>query len=462
MSVLKGLGRFAAFAVPVAIGAGVFAAGMFMRKAPEQAPPAEEARVVRVITLKQQEFVPRVSGFGPVQPARTWNAIAQVSGRIAYVHPALEQGAILPAGTEILRISPQDYQLAVREAEANVKSARAKLAELEVSRENARQSRELERRSLELIRKDLERKQELVRRGTVSQSSLDETERALISQQSRVQDIENTIRLSPAQIEAQKRQIEVSEAKLQTAKLNLERTRIKLPFNARIAKVNVERTQFVATGTTLAIADDISVAEVDAQIPLARFRDFVMVATPQDFKLPGVSAGQDAVRRVIAGLNWTARLKLRFEDQEVTWDGTVVRTTDTIDASTRSVGVVVQVAGPYRNAQPGRRPPLVKGTFVNVEISGPPLKDRIVLPRSAVHAGKVYLVDDDNRLRIRDVTVRVRQGNVALIGNGLKSGMRVVVSDIAPAIDGMLLQPVPDDTGPAKAAENKAQGGPSQ
>ena len=47
----------------------------------------------------------------------------------------------------------------------------------------------------------------------------------------------------------------------------------------------------------------------------------------------------------------------------------------------------------------------MKGMFVEVEFRGEPLPDRLVVPLTAIHDGRVYLVDDDLRLRLQPVEV---------------------------------------------------------
>ncbi len=54
---------------------------------------------------------------------------------------------------------------------------------------------------------------------------------------------------------------------------------------------------------------------------------------------------------------------------------------------------------------PGKRPPLLKGLYVAVEFLGSPQK-RIVIPRKAIHEGRVYLVNDENKLEIKPVEYR--------------------------------------------------------
>ena len=69
------------------------------------------------------------------------------------------------------------------------------------------------------------------------------------------------------------------------------------------------------------------------------------------------------------------------------------------------------------------------------------------------------VADNDNRLSIRKVDIAFRQTNFAVVGTGLAAGERVVVSDLIPAVNGMLLAPeVDEDATDALIAEAKGQG----
>ncbi|MBT4937701.1 MAG: hypothetical protein HON14_01110, partial [Rhodospirillaceae bacterium] len=70
---------------------------------------------------------------------------------------------------------------------------------------------------------------------------------------------------------------------------------------------------------------------------------------------------------------------------------------------------------------------------------------KIVLPRSALHNGRVYIAGKNNRLEIKPVKIAYSQGNLTVLASGLKAGERVVVSDLIPAINGMLLSTVDDE-----------------
>ena len=82
--------------------------------------------------------------------------------------------------------------------------------------------------------------------------------------------------------------------------------------------------------------------------------------------------------------------------------------------------------------------------FVEVEIRTRARDESIVVPRSAIHDGRLYLVNGDSRLDIRTVRTGLVQGDLAMIHEGVGPGEQIVVSDLIPAVAGMLLKPQPD------------------
>jgi membrane fusion protein, multidrug efflux system len=427
---------------PILIGVAVLAFMIGGWSAPERKPPQERPRAVRTITADQVMLVPRVTGYGSVYPGTVWSAIAQVAGEVVYVHPGLKKGAILPAGTEILRISPVDFELAVAQATANIRSAEAKLVELKVTETNTTDLLEIERRGLKLREADVKRKKALLGRGTVAKTSYETAQRDTLSQLKLVQDLKNKIRLLPTQRAVQQEQIAVYRAQHDSAKLDLSRTHIILPFEARIGVVSVEVEQFAQLGGTLVTADSLDVAEVEAQIPISQFR--AMIHASADGQVPvGVAAAN--LSRIVKTIGFEATVRLRAADETVEWPARFARISDAVDPKTRTIGAIVTVEGAYAKAQPGQRPPLAKGMFVEIEIRTRAKAGQIVVPRSALHDGNVYILDSDSRLALRPVTVGLVQGDIAVIDVGITSGETIVVSDLVPAVAGMLLMPQPDE-----------------
>ena len=94
---------------------------------------------------------------------------------------------------------------------------------------------------------------------------------------------------------------------------------------------------------------------------------------------------------------------------------------------------------PAAIAEPGKRPPLFRNTFVEVQLVSEPMDEQIVVPVSALHQGRIYVVSDDNRLEVRQVEVNFTQGSFAVLQRGIKPGERIVISDLSSAVPGMLL-----------------------
>jgi len=427
--------------VPLAVGAGVFYMMASNKQVPNQVALQEQSMQVRVITTKGLDIVPKMLGYGNVSAARVWNMVAKVAGEIDYMHPEMKEGAILQAGTELIRISPKDYELQVKQARANIRQINANISELEVKRASIDQSAGIEMQALKLKEKQLARKQQLRQRGTVSDSIVDEEENVVLLQRQKIQDLRNEADLIPVQIEAQRAQIAVYQSQLETAELNLERVHIRLPFDARIADVSVEQTQYVQTGKEMGTADNTETVEVKAQIPLSQFRQFLGILNSDQ---PVGTVDGKSLQGVVERTGLHAIVRLPFNRSESAWLGRVMRVVDEIDPETRTVGVIVVVDRPYEKIIPGKRPLLSKGMFVEVEFRSNPRGKTIAVPRSALRNGQVYVAGSDNRLEIRPVVVAFRQGRIAAIADGLRENERVVVSDLIYATEGMLIDALED------------------
>ncbi len=427
------------FIPPLAIAAAVLFWVVSGAKPPERKPPEEAARHVRVIKIEEMALVPRVRGFGTVRPIAVFNVVAQVAGQIVYVHPDFKKGAVLPADTEIIRIDARDYELAIAEAEANIRAAESKMAEIAVNKQNLTDLLKIEKRSLQLQETQLKRTENLRKSGTLPQARVDDETRVTLSQRKLVRDLENSLRLLPTQEAVQAEQVSVNKAHLETAKLNLFRTSIRLPFPARIADVDVEVTQFVQAGSKLGTADDIRISEIEAQFPIGR-----LASIGQGMTVDG-RANEPFTRQALAemakqiGLHSIVRLGAG--ELLVEWRGEIVRASDVIDQSTRTVGIISIVRDSYKQAVPGRRPPLTKGMFVEVELRRDAVPGQLLIPRAALHEGRLFVVNAENRLEIRSVKTGAVQDDIISVTDGLTAGETIVVSDLAPAIEGMLLKP---------------------
>lgn len=428
---------------PLVAGAALVYFAAANREPPARDLPEEAATVARFVIAEPQAFVPRVTGFGTVEPARTWDAIAQVAGRVTYVNPAFVRGGFLERDDVIIRLAPEDYELEIAETRADIESAQADIEELDLTRETTELSLQIERDVLALEEAELARQETLLARGVSTETAVEEQKSDVLQQQSSVQNLENQLALIPAQRRALEQSKAKAEVNLQIAKLNLERTEIKAPFDARVAEADVEIDQYVAVGSTMGALDGVDAAEIDVQIPpalMSGFARFTFAVTPE--QRPDTQAFGERFQRLDI---LDATVRFGFAERGFVWPASVTRISDTVDPDTRSIGMIITVDDPYGTRQPGMRPPLVKGMFAEVELRAPPVEGVILIPRNAISNGRVKVAGDDNRLRFDEVDVAFMMGDVAALQGGLEAGTRVVVSDLSPLIEGMLLRPVPDD-----------------
>ena len=446
--------------VPLAAGVALLAFAIKSRKPPAQNPVVERASHVRVIEVAAVPVSPQVTGYGAVKPARVWNAITQVSGKLTYVHPNLKKGGLIATDTVIARIDTADFSMAIAEAKANIEAAEARLRELTTNQTNLKKVLDVERKSLELKRSQLERKKALRQRGTATPLSVEQEERDRLAQERRVIDIENQLNVLPAQQAVQRAQIEVNKSRLASAQLNLSRTEIRAPFTGRVAEAPIERTQYAQAGSRLAVIDSIDVAEIEAQFPIAPLAQFVR-ANASNGNSNGAPQSTEDFAKLVRESGYYSVIRMLSGPETARWRGAIVRVSDTFDPQTRTVGIITAVRDAYRSARPGERPPLTKGMFVQVTLHSQPLPPAIVIPGSAVHEGAVYVAGKDNRLSICKVRTGLIIGNMVVVRSGLNAGDKVVVSDLSYVLPNMLLQ-VSRDTGLETEIKEVAKGQPDE
>ena len=397
----------------------------------------EQARAVRVIAAPNVAVVPEFSGSGNVEPSQDWSGVAEVSGSVVELSPRLNRGEIIQAGELLLRIDPRDYQLKIAQAETAIEALDAQIVEIGVREKNSRISLNIEQENLTIGQAELKRKEKLLVKGMVARSDFEREKRAVLSQTQGVQSLKNALDLYPAERTRMQAELKRLEAQLADTRLDLERTSMKMPFSGRVAESRIELNQYVRQGEVLVLVDSIDMAEVTVQLQPSVLAKLVR----SDLVLnPGINGSV----QIGDALGLTAKVVVSLAGKNIVWPGRVVRISDRLDPQTRTVGVIVEVDDPYENIQPGVRPPLVKGSFVEVKLTGPTLPNQLVIPTAALHGEHLYVVNEQNRLQKMVVKIGLRSANYLVVSSGLKPGQKVIVSDLVPAIDGMLLESVDD------------------
>lgn len=380
----KPINRLIQIVVVVAlIASGVFAMRELKASKPQierrkPLPPTPTVRTIKVETTSQPMII---QGEGTVKPLKEINLVPQVGGKVIEVSPSLVNGGQFREGELLLRIDPIDYELAVILADAKVKNAQSKL---ELAKEEAAAAREEWR---------------LLRKGSKREPP------PLVAKE--------------PQLAAARAQLKADQANLRKARLNLERTKLKAPFDGRVSDENVDVGQYVTPGQPIASLYSINAAEI-------------MVALEDDdlrwLHIPGFTDGD--------GPGSSATVRARIGGRDRTWLGEVVRAEGKIDERTRMITAVIRVMNPYV-----KKPPLVSGLFVKVDIEGTILEDVAVIPRFAMRENStVWVVEGNGRLAFRKIDIAGIQGDNCLVQSGLNTGDLVVTSSMQVVTDGMAVQ----------------------
>jgi len=375
-----------------------------LRPAPPKRPVPKHLPTVNVLRVEAESPQVMITGNGTVAARRRIAVVPQVGGIVLETGPGLESGGAFAAGDVLLRLDDADYRLAVE-------SARAQVAQMEVALAQAEQEAEIARREWERSRAD--------------------DPDTLVKP--------NALVLHGPQLKLARANLAAARATMAKAELDLERCTLRAPFAGRTLEESVDAGQFVRAGTALATIYATDVAEVT--VPLTD-GDLAF------FDHPDADGAGGAAAEVAA----------EFAGERHVWPGRVVRLSGALDPRTRLVDVVVALDDAYRSA--GGRPAILDGTFVDVAIRGRVLEGAVVLPRAALRDGDVvWVVDDDGRLRFREVTVARADRTSALVTAGLAPGERVITSSMEVVVDGMEVRTAGGGSGAPGGGAATAGGG---
>ncbi len=430
------------FFIPVAAGIFLLVTMVNNKKDPSRPELTEQSRPVNVITAMPMTIIPKVTGYGYVHPTETWEALPEVSGKIIEMHPELKKGTFIPKGALLVRIDPQAYGYAESRSAASVMSVEAQLKELEQQKANTEKLLKIERQKMQLTSQELERIKQLFAKGYISASDLDLEEKNLLAQQTSVDNLINTLQLIPSKEKALRAQKDSDISSLSERRLDIEKTVIRAPFDCRISEVNIELNQFAPAGLTLLKAVNISAIEIPVQLSPAEFSNLLSSRIGIKSPLLTTQLDMDAIRKLI-GISATVRVPLFNRKAE--WQATFMRTSESIDLDTGAITVYVVVDQPYEKISPSERPPLLPNIYTEVELQGSPRENRYVLPFQAIHNSFIHLVDAEHRLHRQKVVVEMVMDDMAVIREGLSGEVLVITTDLVPAIEGMLLEPVIND-----------------
>jgi multidrug efflux pump subunit AcrA (membrane-fusion protein) len=444
--------RILRFAVSLVIvlgalaGAGVLSAyWLTNRPKATRRPPQKQAVLVEVREVESTSEDVVIDAMGTVVPAREVELAPQVGGEIVHVSPRFVPGGRFDAGEMMVKIDPEDFDLAVRLQQAQMQktTAEAEQAASAVAQRETAVTRAKAALALEMGQQSVAQREFELLGQTVAPE-----DEALVLRKPQLEQARAEVAAAEAArraAEAARQAVVASQGAmavaLEQAKLNLARTEVRAPFNALVRARHVDLGAQVSPGRAIASLVGTDEYWIEVSVPVDELRWM---------RVPGLNSDEGSTVRLVHERAWgpgASRI------------GRVRRLMSEVEPQGRMARLLVAVADPLNLAvEPQKRRPLILGDYVRVEIDGNALHDIVCIDRTTLRDGRrVWVMTADDTLEIRDVKIAWGGVDQVCISEGLRAGDRLIVSDLGAPVAGM---PLRTENAPAREGQGAEHAGP--
>ena len=346
----------------------------------EELPPPDV--IVEILTPK--DFQVQISSNGTTTPLTQTVLTAEVGGEVIYRSKKFAEGASVIEGEILAKIDDTDLQL-------QYKNALLQLANAEVQY------------SLQLAEAE------------VAKEAWDKIGDGVASD----------LTLKKPQLKQAEAFLEVAKAQVSSAAKKLNKTEIIAPYAGRIQNVNID------LGTTIIPGQPVGAMYTSSEIEITlavKDNDLQFLSIPMDGRKLNPSEQASVV------------IESFYKGKTQSWNGKLERVDGVIDPVTRMINLIAVFKNDFIESD---KPNLPIGLFVEAKIDGITLKNIFEIPINSISEdNEVYIVDKDNQLELRELTILKKYSEFVIIKDGLKAGERLVTSKLSTASDGIKVNPV--------------------
>ena len=351
-----------------------------------QPDPVEEAPAPDVIVeiLTPENFQVQINSTGTTTPLTQTVLTAEVGGEVIYRSKKFSEGSSVIEGEILAKIDDTDLQLQYKNALLQLANAEVQyslqLAEAEVAKEAW----------------------EKIGDGVASD-----------------------LTLKKPQIKQAEALLEVANAQVSSAEKKLNKTEIVAPYAGRIQNVNID------LGTTIIPGQPVGAIYTSSEIEVT--------LAVKDNDLQFLSIPMDG-RKLDPSEQALVKIKSFYKGKNQTWVGRLERVDGVIDPITRMINLIAVFKNDFIETD---KPNLPIGLFVEAQIDGIILNDVFSIPVNSISQNdEVYIVNKDNELVSRQLSILKKYSDFVIVKNGLKAGERIVTSKLSTASNGIKVNPV--------------------
>tara|TARA_B000000557_G_scaffold16202_1_gene12513 strand:- start:12 stop:1154 length:1143 start_codon:yes stop_codon:yes gene_type:complete len=351
-----------------------------------QPDPVEEAPAPDVIVeiLTPENFQVQINSNGTTTPLTQTVLTAEVGGEVIYRSKKFSEGSSVIEGEILAKIDDTDLQLQYKNALLQLANAEVQyslqLAEAEVAKEAW----------------------EKIGDGVASD-----------------------LTLKKPQIKQAEALLEVANAQVSSAEKKLNKTEIVAPYAGRIQNVNID------LGTTIIPGQPVGAIYTSSEIEVT--------LAVKDNDLQFLSIPMDG-RKLDPSEQALVKIKSFYKGKNQTWVGRLERVDGVIDPITRMINLIAVFKNDFIETD---KPNLPIGLFVEAQIDGIILNDVFSIPVNSISENnEVYIVNKDNELVSRQLSILKKYSDFVIVKNGLKAGERIVTSKLSTASNGIKVNPV--------------------
>jgi RND family efflux transporter MFP subunit len=363
---------------------------------PPPAPSVTVAKPVKSEIVGMDEYVGRFIAVDMVEVR------ARVSGYLEQIH--FKDGQIVQAGDLLFSIDKRPFQNTLDQTKGTLAQARANLAFAE---------------------SDLIRGQKLLVDKAISEQVFEQRTQAKRSAEASVAS---------------------NEAAVRQAELDLQFTELRAPVTGRIGDRRIAPGNLVTggtTGNTTLLATIVSIDPIRFEFTAdeGAFIHYERIA----------KNGNDPDSRYTST---PVELKL-LDEQDFVHKGTIDFVDNVIDQSSGTIRGRAVIPNPDGFFTPGM--------FARVRVPSSPKYEALLVPDAAIGSEQVrkfvFVVDDDNTVKQKYLTLGTLQGKLRVVKSGLEPDDRVIVNGLMRARNGAKVTPMEEGAPPSGGQQPGGQGG---